>query len=163
MNTKQFLECGQIINTHGIKGEIKIDSWCDTPEDLAGFRILYLDGAPHRVCSARVHKNCVIASLDGVNDIDTAMALKGKVLYVRRTDISLPEGQVFMADLIGLEVLDWNTGIQLGVLTDVLTPSRQKVYVVKGEREILIPAVDEFVKEINIEGGYLKVSLIEGM
>lgn len=163
MKQKQFLEAGQIVNTHGIKGEVKIDSWCDTPEVLAAIKTLYVDGAPRRVRGARVHKNCVIAFLEGVEDVNAAMLLKGKTVLVDRKDIRLPKGQVFMADLIGLSVLDAATGEKLGVLEDVLTPSFQKVYVVKGEREILIPAVDEFVKEINVEGGYVKVALIEGM
>ena len=163
MNQKEFLEGGQIVNTHGIKGEVKIDSWCDTPEVLAGIKTLYIDGAPRRVRSARVHKNCVIAFLEGVDDVNTAMLLKGKVVHVARSSVKLPKGQVFMADLVGLKVLDAETSNELGTLTDILTPSLQKVYVVTGEREILIPAVDEFIKEINVEGGYIKVRLIEGM
>lgn len=163
MDSKEFLECGQIVNTHGIKGEVKIDSWCETPEDLANIKTLYIDGAPTRVRSARVHKNCVIAFLDGINDVNEAIPLKGKVVQALRKDIVLPEGQVFMADLIGLKVLDADTGSELGTLADVLTPSVQKVYVVRGEREILIPAVDEFLKEINVDEGYIKVHLIEGM
>ena len=163
MKPKEFLEGGQIINTHGIKGEVKIDSWCDTPEVLAGIKTIYIDGTPRRVRSARVHKNCVIAFLDGVNDVDTAMTLKGKVIQVARSAVKLPEGQVFMADLIGLKVLNAENGTELGTLADILTPSVQKVYVVSGEREILIPAVDEFIDEINVDGGYIKVRLIEGM
>lgn len=163
MNTKEFLECGQIVNTHGIKGEVKIDSWCDTPDVLADIKTLYIDGAPVRVRSARVHKNCVIAFLDGVDDVNAAVLLKGKVVHASRKDITLPEGQVFMADLIGLKVLDADNGEELGTLCDILTPSVQKVYVVRGKREILIPAVDEFLKEINVDEGYIKVRLIEGM
>ena len=163
MKQSEFLEAGQIVNTHGIRGEVKIDSWCDTPEYLAGFQTLYLDGKPYPVRSARIQKNCVIAALDGISDINAAMALKGRIVHIRRADAVLPEGQVFMADLIGLEVLDDETGARLGLLEDVLTPSLQKVYVVRGEREILIPAVDEFIREINVEGGYVRVRLIEGM
>lgn len=163
MTQKQFLEGGQIVNTHGIKGEVKIDSWCDSPEVLAAIKTVYIDGAPRRVRGARVHKNCVIAFLDGVDDVNAAMLLKGKTVLVDRRDIKLPKGQVFMADLIGLNVLDAATGEALGVLEDVLTPSFQKVYVVRGKREILIPAVDEFIKEINVKDGYIRVALIEGM
>ena len=163
MDTKQFLEGGRIINTHGIKGEVKIESWCDSPEVLAGIKTLYLDGAPRKVRSPRVHKNCVIAYLEGVNNVDEAMLLKGKVVHINRKDIKLPKGQVFMVDLIGLKVLDDETGKELGTLTEVLSPSIQKIYVVKGEREIMIPAVDEFIREINVEGGYVRVKLIEGL
>ena len=163
MDQKEFLECGQIVNTHGIKGEVKIDSWCDSPEDLADIKTLYIDGVPRHIRSARAHKNCVIAFVEGVEDVNAAILLKGKVVHASRKDFTLPEGQVFMADLIGLKVLDFDRGAELGTLTDVLTPSVQKVYVVRGQREILIPAVDEFIKEINVDGGYIKVRLIEGM
>ena len=163
MNQKEFLEGGQIVTTHGIKGEVKIDSWCETPEILADIKTIYIDGAPRRVHSARVHKNCVIAFLEGIDSVDAAMTLKGKVIQVARSAVKLPKGQVFMADLIGLKVLDVESGAELGTLADILTPSVQKVYVVRGEREILIPAVDEFISEINVDGGYIKVRLIEGM
>lgn len=163
MKQTELLEGGQIVNTHGVKGEVKIDSWCDFPDDLAAVGTLYIDGAPVAVRSARVHKNCVLAALEGVDGIDAAIALKGKIVQVRREDIPLPEGQVFMADLIGLKVVDADTGAELGVLTDVLTPSIQKIYVVRGAREILIPAVDEFIREVDLESGVVKVHLIEGM
>ncbi len=163
MKQTEFLEGGQIVNTHGVKGEVKIDSWCDLPDDLAAVGTLYIDGAPVAVRSARVHKNCVLAALEGVDDIDAAIALKGRIVQVRREDIPLPEGQVFMADLIGLKVVDADTGAELGVLADVLTPSIQKIYVVRGAREILIPAVDEFIRGVDLESGVVKVHLIEGM
>ncbi len=159
----KFLEGGQIVSTHGVRGEVKIVSWCDTPEYLAGFSTLYIDGSPVKVRAARPHKGSVIASLEGCDDVDAAMALKNKVVMLSRADAKLPEGQFFQADLIGLDVLDADSGEKLGTLTDVLSPSRQKVYVVKGEREILIPAVDEFLAEVNIDGGYIRVRLIEGM
>jgi len=163
MNKKGLLEGGRIVNTHGIKGEVKIESWCDTPDVLAGLKVLYMDGKPCKIRSARVHKNCVVAFLEGVDNVDTAMTLKGKIIYLDRNDIALPEGQVFMADLIGLKVVDDDSGEELGRLTDVLSPSIQKVYVVRGERDIMIPAVDEFIREINVEAGYVRVHLIEGM
>lgn len=160
---QEFLEGGQIVNTHGIRGEVKIVSWCDTPEYLAGFSTFYIDGKPVHVRSARVHKGNVIAQLEGYDDVNAAMTLKTKVVHLSRADAKLPEGQFFLADLIGLPVLDADTGEELGILEDILTPSVQRVYVVRGKREILIPAVDEFVVETNLEAGYLKVRLIEGM
>lgn len=159
---KEFLDCGQIVNTHGIHGEVRIVPWADSPDFLRGFGTLYVDGAPRKVASARVHKGSVITKLDGVDTVEEAMRLKGKTVQIRRADARLPEGAFFLADIIGLDVVDEN-GRKLGVLKEVLSPSRQQVYVVAGEREILIPAVPEFILETNIEGGYLKVRLIEGM
>lgn len=159
---KEFLDCGQIVNTHGIHGEVRIVPWADSPDFLRGFGTLYVDGAPRKVASARVHKGSVIARLDGVDTVEEAMRLKGKTVQIRRADAKLPEGAFFLADIIGLDVVD-EAGQRLGTLKEVLSPSRQQVYVVAGEREILIPAVPEFIQETNIEGGYLKVRLIEGM
>ncbi len=109
-----------------------------------------------------MHKGNVIAKLEGVDDVNAAMLLKGKTVHIRRSDAKLPEGSFFLADLIGLDVVDEH-GQKLGVLREVLSPSRQLVYVVEGDREIMIPAVPEFILETNIPEGYVKVRLIEGM
>lgn len=158
----EFLDCGQIVNTHGIHGEVRIVPWADSPEFLRGFSTLYADGTPIRVTSSRVHKGSVIAKLDGVDTVEQAMLLKGKTVQIRRADAKLPEGSFFLADIIGLPVVD-EAGQKLGVLREVLSPSVQQVYVVDGQREIMIPAVPEFILETNIAGGYIKVRLIEGM
>ena len=89
--------------------------------------------------------------------------MKGKTVFIDRTGVELPDGRHFIADLMGLEVMDAATGEKLGVVADVLTPPAHEVYVVKGEHEYMIPAVDEFLVETNVEGGYIKVRLIEGM
>lgn len=161
---KAFLEAGQIVNTHGIQGEVKIAPWCDSPEFLCQFDTFYIDGVGIGVHSARPHKSCVLAMLEGVTDINAAMRLKGKVLEVDRTGLVLPEGRHFLADLIGLEVRDADSGTVLGHISEVLTPPAHEVYVVTGgAHSYLIPAVDAFLKETNLEGGYIRVCLIEGM
>ena len=160
---QRFLQAGQIVNTHGIQGEVKIVPWCDTPEFLCQFQTLYVDDKPIKVRSARVHKGNVLVMLEGVSDVNAAMLLKGKTVYIDRTGVVLPEGRHFLADLMGLEVIDADSGARLGVVADILTPPAHEVYVVRGEHEYLIPAVDEFLVETNVEGGYIKVRLIEGM
>ena len=159
---KEFLDCGQIVNTHGVRGEVRIVPWADSPEFLCQFSTLYIDGAPRRVQSGRVHKGSVIAKLVGVDTVEEAMLLRDKTVQIRRADTKLPDGAFFLADIIGLKVVD-EEGRTLGTLKEVLSPSVQQVYVVEGEREILIPAVPEFILETDIEGGYIKVRLIEGM
>ncbi len=161
---KNFLEAGEIVNTHGIKGEVKIVPWCDTPQFLCDFDTLYLDGKPVAVERARAYKGNVIVKLAGVNDINAAMCLKNHIVSIDRADVELPEGRHFIADLIGLEVRDAATGAVLGTITDVLTPPANDVYVVSSQdREYMIPAVEEFLAETNIEEGYIRVRLIEGM
>ncbi|BDF67935.1 ribosome maturation factor RimM [Oscillospiraceae bacterium] len=160
----RFLEVGEIVNTHGIKGEVKIMPWADSPEFLCQFDTLYLDGKPVRLRSVRTNKTLVLASLEGVDTVEAAMRLKGKVLSIDRTGVVLPEGRHFLADLMGLTVLDAATGEELGVIQDILTPPAHEVYVVGGKgKEYMIPAVDAFLAETNVEEGYVRVNLIEGM
>lgn len=160
---KQFIEAGQIVNTHGIRGEIKIQPWSDSPDFLCDFDTIFVDGKPAKLLSARVHKSCLIAKLEGVDDVNAAMVLKGKTVSVRREDVQLPEGRHFLVDLIGLEVRNAETGEVLGKLVDVLTPPAHQVYVVRGEREYLIPAVDAFIVETNVADGFMRVRVLEGM
>lgn len=160
----RYLEAGKIVNTHGIAGEVKILPWADGPEFLLDFDTLYIDGQPVELKGARVHKNCVLAKLAGIDDINQAMKLRDKVVCIDREDVELEEGAFFLADLMGLEVRDAETGKVLGTIHDILTPPANNVYVIRGgEREYLIPAVPEFVLETNIDDGYLLVHLIEGM
>lgn len=158
----EFLDCGQIVNTHGLRGEVRIVPWADSPDFLCRFSTLYLDGRALSVTSSRVHKGSVVARFQGVDTVEQAMALKGKTVQLRRADAKLPEGAFFLADIIGLDVVD-EDGRTLGRLKEVLSPSRQRIYVVEGAREMMIPAVPEFILETNIASGYIKVRLIEGM
>jgi len=160
---EKLLEAGKIVNTHGIRGELKLQPWADTPDFLAGFKRLYIDGAPVEVLSARAHKGCVIAALEGVTDIETAIRMKNKTVCIARDDVALEEGRHFIVDLVGLRALDAETGEELGIVAEVMPRPANNVYVIQGAREILVPAVPEFVIEINIASGYIKLRLIEGM
>ncbi len=161
---QKLIEAGQIANTHGIQGELKIVPWADSPDFLCHFDVFYIDDQPVKVQSIRAHKTNVLVMLEGVEDINAAMRMKGKIISIDRTGIILPEGRHFIADIIGLEVRDADTGAVLGMVADVLTPPAHEVYVVKnGDHEYMIPAVEEFVLETNLEGGYVRVRLIEGM
>lgn len=159
-----FLEAGKIVNTHGIHGELKVIPWCDGPEFLLEFEHFYIDEVPVKVSAARIHKQNVLLSLEGIENINDAMRLKEKVLSIRREDAPLPEGRNFLADLFGLEVRDADSGAVLGTIADILTPPAHPVYIVRGgKREHMIPAVDAFVVETNVDEGFLRVRLIEGM
>lgn len=159
-----FLEAGQIVNTHGIKGEVKIMPWADSPEFLCGFDTFYMDGKPVKVLSSRPHKTMVLAVLEGVDTVEKAMKLKGKTLSIDRTGVELPDGRHFLADLMGLTVFNAADGAELGKIADILTPPSHEVYVVRGNgKEYMIPAVDAFLAETNVDEGYIKVNLIEGM
>ena len=163
MMKNQFIEAGMVVNTHGIKGEIKIQPWSDTPDFLFDFDTIYIDKKPYTLLDARIHKNNVIAMLEEIDDINDAELLKGKVVTVDRDDVELPEGRHFLVDLIGLEVRNADTDEVLGKLVEVMTPPGNYVYVIRGKREYLVPAVEEFIIETNVEAGYMRVHLLEGM
>lgn len=156
-----YLPTGQIVNTHGLKGYVKIQPWADDPADLLDFDRFFINGREYEVEQASLQKSMVLLKLAGVDTIDEAAKLRNKELLIAREDVELEEGVVFIADLIGLTVLA--DGVEIGKITEVLTPPGNDVYVVKGEREYLIPAVKEFVEELNPEAGFVRVHLIEGM
>ena len=159
---KQYLEAGRIVNTHGVRGEVKIEPWADDAAFLSRFGRFYLDGASVRVLSCRVHKTVCIAALEGIDDVNAAMALKGKVLFIDRDDAKLPAGTVFIQDILGARVVD-EAGNVLGVLEDVMPAPAASVYVVRGEREILIPDVPAFILDKDADRGIVTVRLIDGM
>ena len=158
----KYLEAGKIVNTHGIKGEVKIEPWADSADFLRGFKQLYIDGAAREVISAREHNGFLIALLEGVEDVNSAMVLKNKIVSIDRDEAKLPQGSFFLQDLIGASVVD-ESGTVLGKLTDVLEMPAHNVYVVTGEREILIPAVPQFILKTDADAGVVTVRLIEGM
>ena len=115
-----------------------------------------------KVTASRVHKGAVLAKLEGVDDVNAAMVLKNKVVYIARKDVKLPQGSFFIADIIGAKVVT-EDGTELGTLADVMEMPAQNIYLVKGEREIMIPAVDEFILKTDVKNGVITVRLIEGM
>lgn len=167
MNRSDYLECGKIINTHGVRGGLKLESWCDTPHDLASLKRVYIKkGAEfvcHKVKRASVFKQFVLFELEGIADIDTAISLKGTVVYAHRDDIDIDDDAYFIADIIGLPVFDIASGEKLGELSDVFNLGASDLYEINtaGGKK-LIPAVPEFIKEIDLEKGIF-VALIEGM
>ena len=157
------VEVGQIVNTHGVRGEMKVQPWCDTPEQFLTFPTLYLDGAPVKPAAVRIHKSIVLLTLPGVEDMDAALHLKNKVLSVRRQDMHLAEGRYLNAELIGLTVLDSASGAAIGVIRDVLVYPANNVLAVKGEREYLIPAVPSVIESTDLDAGIMTVRLMKGM
>ncbi len=158
---KNLLETGEIVNTHGTQGEVKIRPWADVPEFLTEFDQFYMDGKVVDVEYSRVHKEMVLAKLAGVNSVEDAMALRGKIIQIDREEVELEDGSVFIADIIGLPVYVGEE--KIGTLKDVLTLPANDVYVVRGKKEYLIPAVSDFLEEVSVEKGIIRVRLIEGM
>lgn len=162
MGKQLYIEAGRIVNTHGVAGEVKIEVWLDSPRFMRRFKRVFIGGREIKVSSAREHKGFLLAKLDGVDDVNAAMALKGMTVHICREDAALPKGAFFLQDIIGASVVD-ESGGEIGKLTEVLETPANRVYVVQGETEHLIPAVPEFVMSTDADAGIIRVRLIKGM
>ena len=155
----EFLEAGEIVTTHGVRGEMKVLPWADGPDFLCDFSRVRISGREYEVESCRVQKSCNLLKIKGVDTMEAAQAMRGKVVEIYRCDA--PADLIFTAELIGLTVM--SEGKEVGKLTDVLDYPGNKVYVVKGKYEYMIPAVKAFVLDTDMEAGVMQVRLIEGM
>ncbi len=164
---KRFLEAGKVVGTHGIHGDLKVQSWCDTSETLCGLDTLYLDEkTPIKVTKAQVHKNLVLIHLKGVDTPEDAEKLKGRILLLDREDVELPENLVFIQDILTFKVYDIRVDRVIGHLRDVLTSNpAHDMYEIMGTdgRLIYIPASKPFLKEIDMDAGIIYVESIEGL
>ena len=164
---KEFLEAGKIVGTHGVRGELRVEPWCDSAEFLTGFKTLYWDNGatPVKVTGARVHKSLVLMKLEGVESATQGDLLRGKVLYLARKDAKLPEGRYFIQDLVDMKVEDADTGAVYGTLREVFQTGANDVYRIQGEngKEYLFPAVEQMIAETNLEAGVIKVRPIPGI
>ena len=162
MEKQSFIDAGKIVNTHGVRGEVRIEVWLDSPALLKRCGRVYLGGEERKLLSAREHKGFLIAQLEGVSDVNAAQALKNRVVQIDRADAKLPRGAFFLQNIIGASVVD-ESGAEVGKLAEVLELPGQRVYVVKGETEHLIPAVPAFILNTDAAAGVITVRLIEGM
>ena len=156
---KEYLEAGKIINKRGLSGELKIESYCDSPQAFCSFKRVFLDrdGKDERsVISAKIYKGYVYLKIDGVSDPEEADRLRGKSLYIFRNDVHIGEGRIFIDDIIGLQVKDADTGEVYGVLKDVFNSGASDILSIdRNGKEYLIPSVDEIVVSIDTESGVL--------
>lgn len=163
---KQYLEIGKIVSVFGLKGEVKVQPWCDSPDFLCEFDTLYYkSGTPVNIEHSRVQKNIVVMKLEGTDTVEEAQKLRGRVLYMDRDDVELEEGAYFVQDLIGLEVRDADSGQVYGVISDVSETGANDVYHIKGEdgRLLYIPAIPDVVKQTDIEGGVMLITPLDGL
>ena len=164
---KKYLEVGKIVSTHGIKGEIKVQPWCNSSDFFCDFNLLYLNYGKSKlnVLSARPHKNIVILKVNEINSIESAESFIGEVLYVNRNDIKLSEGEYFIQDVIGIDVFDKDTMMRYGKVTDVFKTGANDVYQVTddSDKNYLIPVIDDVICDINIEKRIMTIHPIEGI
>ena len=166
---EQYIRIGTIINTHGLKGEVKTFPLTDDVRRFSDLKDVYLDEAHGRralsVVRARYFKNLVILLFEGIERIEEAQELKGCDLYVARKDaVALKEGEDYVADLIDMQVVD-EDGTDLGILCEVIPTGANDVYVVRkdGHRDLLIPAIRSCILSTDIEAGRMTVHLLPGL
>lgn len=165
---KEYLEAGRIVGTHGVRGELRMESWCDDPAFLRGVKTLYWDsdGAQKvTVQHSRVHKSFLLLTLEGVTSATMGDTLRGKVLYFKKSDVALPQGRVFVQDLLQCEVYDEETGRLYGRVTDVITTGANDVYeITDGQgKTYLFPAVPAMIGTMDVENGRMTVRPIGGI
>ena len=158
---KEYLECGIVRSPHGVRGILNVECWCDSPRVLAKQKRVFIlgrDGSYKevRVISASPAPDRVLMGLEGIDSREAAQGYKNTVLYLHRDDIPVPKGAMLIADMIGLPVVDFDTGRVYGEISDVRDGVRYKLYTVKTDSgEVILPGVDEFIKEITEERGLL--------
>ncbi len=165
-----YIETGEIISVHGVRGEVKVYPWADYPEFLEEFDTFYIKKnkmhyRPMTALSVRTNKNVVLIQFEGIDNVELARNLVGKVLYLDRDEIELEEGTYFVADLIGCKVINGETEEEIGEVTDVKNLGASDIYYIKGinGNEYMFPAVDEFLMGTDIVNKTIKIKVIEGM
>lgn len=160
-----LIEIGKIVNTHGIRGEVKVQPWCDDPYIFDELEYLIIDGKEYDIIKNRLHKNCQIIQLDGITNMNDAEFMRNKIVMIERDVLELPEGRYFVADIEGLTVREEN-GRVLGIVDEVIKTGSNDVYSLKdtfNHKPILIPVIDSVVLETNIDEGYITVRLLKGL
>lgn len=164
---KRYLEIGKIVAVQGLKGEVRVEPWCDSQEFLCEFDTLYFDKGetPVEITRSRPHKNIVLMKIEGVDTVEQAQNLRNKILYMDREDVELEDGNYFVQDLIGLEVIDNDSGESYGKLCEVSFTGANDVYHIKGSdgKIRLIPAIPDVVIDTDITNGIMKIHVLEGL
>ena len=154
-----FIEAGEIVTTHGVRGEVKLLTWLDSPEFMCEFKRVRIEGTEYKLESCRVQKTCNLLKLKGIDTVEDAQALRDKTVEIFRSDVS--DNIVFAAELVGMQV--YADGALVGEITEVMDYPGNQVYVVRGEHEYMIPAVKEFILSVDMENNEMQVRLIKGM
>lgn len=155
----EYLQAGEIVSTHGVRGEMKLYPWSDGPEFLLSFKRVLIDRKEYRVTSCRVQKTCNLLKLEGIDSVEDAQKMRGKVLEVYRMDA--PQEMIFVPELIDMTVMC--DGQTVGKIIDVLDYPGNKVYVIQGEHQYMVPAVKEFIISTDLEKNIMQIRMIEGM
>ena len=164
---KKYLEAGKVVGTHGINGDLRVEVWCDTVEFLCSFKTLYMDQGRKEINinSLKSHKNIAIMHIENVDTIEEAEKIRGKILYINRKNVKLPEGEYFIQDIIGLEVVNAQTNQSYGKITEVFKTGANDVYQITSEenKNYLIPVIKEVILNIDVSNNKILISPMKGL
>lgn len=164
---KRFIEIGKVVGTHGVRGALRVQPWCDSADFFVGFNYLYLskDGeAAYKCVRCAAQKNIMIVWLDGIDTIEKAGKLRGKILYVNREDIKLEDGKYLVQDILGCKVFDTASGREYGEVSDVFNTGANDIWEIKsGEREYLIPVIDGVLDGVDIDAKVVNITPMKGI
>lgn len=165
---KEYLEIGQIVSTHGVRGELRVNPWCDSPDFIKQFKTLYFDKKGERavtVTACRPHGNIALVKLEGIDTVESASALRNKILYMKRSDAKIAEGSYFIAELKDCTVVDFDDESRAyGILSDVSETGANDVWhITKDGREYLIPSIPDVVRSVDVVSGIIKITPLKGI
>ena len=167
MPKTEYLQAGQIVGTHGVRGEVRVDAWCDSPAEFAKLKTLYTDavGGGKMAVRSRAHGRVALCRIDGVDTVEAAAALRGTVLYMHRDDMKLPSCTHFIIDLLEMRVLDASSGACYGTIVEVSHTGSNDVYHLKMPNGalVLIPAIPAIVKSIDVDAGEMTIEPMKGL
>lgn len=160
----EYIKVGRIVNAHGIHGELRVQPMGVEVPFLTRFKTFYLDGRPVHPTENHVHKNLILMKLPGIDDMTTALTMKGKILAIRREDAHLDSDKCFDEELLGVEAYDAVTGVLLGVVKSVEVYPAHKIYTIRGQREYLVPAVPGvFIQSLDLDQNRIEIHMMEGL
>ncbi|GHU84977.1 ribosome maturation factor RimM [Clostridia bacterium] len=161
----EHIEVGKIVGLHGLKGDIKIYPWCDDPSHILEVEELYVDGTKQNFFDRREHKRIILAKIEGADTLEVARRYINKIIYIRRSEIKLDEGEFLIRDLLGMSVVDNQTGVTYGKIFNVIKTGSNDVYEIKNEsgKVFLIPAIKSVIKMVDLEQNVMKITPIKGL
>lgn len=164
---KRYLEIGKIVSVHGLKGDVKVEPWCNKPEFICDFDKLYSkDGKKeYEIERSRIQKNMAIMKIKGVDSVEEGQAMRNKILFMDRNDVELEEGYYFFQDLIGLEVIDADNQNVYGKIAEVLETGANDVYHIKSEngKSYYIPAIPDVIVKVDLDEVKMYIRPLEGL
>jgi 16S rRNA processing protein RimM len=164
---EKYLEILEITKPHGLKGEMRAKYYCDEPDEIGEFDVLYLgaDKQPVKLISWRLQRNMVVIELEGINSVEAAQKLAGTLLYIDRGDIELDPDTWFIRDLIGLEVCDADNSVLYGIVEEILQNAPTDVYSIRSKegKQLLFPAIPEVLIDVNIAERKILIRPLKGL